>query len=104
VNILIALRQMEEAGFKSIEVTKENGSWTLLDKIEALIIPEDLLEALANDPNALNFFENVSKSDKKVLLHRVISAKRTANRQKRISEITEGTGKELKPKQFRSDL
>jgi uncharacterized protein YdeI (YjbR/CyaY-like superfamily) len=100
VKVLIEQGRMEAAGLKSIEVAKENGSWTFLDQIEALIIPADLNDALANDPSAMNYFDGLGKSDKKILLHWVISAKRPATRQKRISEIAESAKKQSKPKPF----
>jgi uncharacterized protein YdeI (YjbR/CyaY-like superfamily) len=37
---------MSAAGLKAIEVAKQNGSWTLLDEVEELIIPKDLENAL----------------------------------------------------------
>ncbi|MEL6659769.1 MAG: YdeI/OmpD-associated family protein [Bacteroidota bacterium] len=92
---------MEEAGYKSIEIAKENGSWTILDKVEALVIPEDLRVAFANYQGSLAYFEDLSKSAKKILLYWVISAKRPETRQKRITEIAENASKNLKPKQFR---
>ena len=42
VEMLIVHGLMSDAGFKSIETAKQNGSWTILDDVEALIIPEDL--------------------------------------------------------------
>ncbi|ACE06207.1 hypothetical protein Aasi_0836 [Candidatus Amoebophilus asiaticus 5a2] len=33
---------MTKAGLESIEIAKQNGSWTILDEVEALIIPNDL--------------------------------------------------------------
>ena len=32
---------MQEAGYKTIEIAKKNGSWSILDEVEALVIPED---------------------------------------------------------------
>ena len=101
VKALIDQGLMAEAGYISIEVAKENGSWTLIDAIEELVIPEDLEKELANYKGALEFFESLSKSNKKILLHWVFSAKRPETRQKRISEIVESASKNLKPKQFR---
>ena len=34
---------MEEAGYKSIELAKLNGSWRILDEVEELIIPEAII-------------------------------------------------------------
>ena len=101
VKTLIDQGLMEEEGYKSIEIAKENGSWTILDGVEALIIPEDLKEELANYKGSTEFFGSLSKSVKKTLLYWVISAKRKETRQKRILEIVENASNNLKPKQFR---
>ncbi|KYG72306.1 uncharacterized protein YdeI (YjbR/CyaY-like superfamily) [Roseivirga ehrenbergii] len=101
VEQLIQNNQMTEAGLASIATAKQNGSWTFLDKIEALVIPEDLTAALANHKGATDYFDGLSKSAKKILLHWVISAKRPETRQKRILEIAENASENLKPKQFR---
>ncbi|GAA4825287.1 YdeI/OmpD-associated family protein [Algivirga pacifica] len=101
VENLIAQGLMEEAGYKSIEVAKENGSWTFLDSVENLEIPIDLKQALESHKGSGEFFESLSKSDKKILLYWVISAKRKETRQKRITEIAENASNHCKPKQFR---
>ena len=92
---------MTKAGFKAVERAKQNGSWTILDQVEALILPEDLKQALAGYKNALEYFDGLSKSNKKMLLYWIISAKRQETRQKRINELAELAGKGQKPKQFR---
>jgi len=101
VKMLIDRGLMAEAGYKSIEVAKENGSWILLDEVEALVIPEDLKEALANYKGSEKFFDNLSNSAKKILLHWVVSAKRKETREKRVLEIAENASRNLKPKPFR---
>lgn len=92
---------MEEEGFKSIKVAKVNGSWTILDGVEALIIPEDLKEEFVNHKGSIEYFNSLSKSVKKTLLYWVISAKRKETRQKRVLEVAENATNNLKPKQFR---
>ena len=101
VKTLIDQGFMEEEGYKSIEIAKDNGSWTILDEVEALVVPEDLKEELLNHKGAIAYFDSLSKSDKKILLYWVVSAKRSETRQKRILEIAECASKKLKPKQFR---
>ena len=101
VKSLIDHGLMEKAGYKSIEIAKENGSWTILDGVEELVIPEDLKEEFANYKGSGEYFSSLSKSAKKILLHWVVSAKRKETRQKRILEIAENAHKNLKPKQFR---
>ena len=78
---------IEEAGLKSIEIAKENGSWEFLDDIEALVIPEDLKQALSNSKKAQKYFDELSNSQKKQLLFHVKSAKRPETRERRIKEI-----------------
>jgi uncharacterized protein YdeI (YjbR/CyaY-like superfamily) len=101
VKALIDKGLMQEAGYKSIEIAKENGSWTILDEVEALVIPADLKAAFANHKGSMKYFDSLSASAKKGLLYWVVSAKRLDTRQKRIIEIAENAGKKLKPKQFR---
>ena len=101
VKTLIEQGLMEEAGFKSIEIAKKNGSWTFLDEVEALVVPEDLQAAFTKYKGSREYFDSLSKSAKKILLYWVISAKRKETREKRILEIAENAGKKLKPKPFR---
>lgn len=101
VKVLIDEGLMKEEGYKSIEVAKTNGSWTYLDNVEALVIPEDLEKELLNHKGGMEYFDNLSKSSKKILLYWIFSAKRKETRSKRILEIAENAGKKMKPKQFR---
>mgnify|MGYP000112021889 CR=1 FL=1 len=101
VKNLIDQGLMQEEGYKSIEIAKENGSWTILDRVEELVIPEDLKEEFANHEGSTEYFQSLSKSSMKILLNWVVSAKRKETRRKRILEIAENASKNLKPKQFR---
>ena len=101
VKTLIEQGLMKEEGYKSIEIAKENGSWTILDEVEALVIPDDLKEGFTNFEGSMEFFDSLSKSVKKILLHWVVSAKRKETRQKRVLEIAQNASQNLKPKQFR---
>lgn len=92
---------MTKSGLKSIEIAKQNGSWTILDEVEQLIVPKDLKEVLTSYNNAFEYFDSQSKSSKKMLLYWVASAKRSKTRQKRIEEIAELASIGQKPKQFR---
>ncbi|MGB1295537.1 MAG: YdeI/OmpD-associated family protein [Flavobacteriales bacterium] len=101
VKTLIENGLMKEEGLKSIAIAKENGSWVFLDDVEALIVPEDLKMELENREGALDFFNSLSDSSKKMFLYWVHSAKRSETRQKRILEIAENANQKLKPKKFR---
>jgi len=101
VEKLIATGKMSQAGFESIEIAKENGSWTILDIVEELTIPEDLEDAFQANKGSKDFFMSLSKSVRKAILQWLVLAKQQATRQKRINEIAELAAKKLKPKQFR---
>ncbi len=91
---------MTEAGQATIDIAKQNGTWTLLDEVELLIIPDDLETALKKHPGAMDFFMSLSKSIKKMMLQWVTFAKRTETRENRINEIAELAAQGKKPKQF----
>ena len=101
VRTLIEQGLMEEEGYKSIELAKENGSWTILNEVDLLIIPEDLKKEFIKHKKSNEYFDSLKTSEKKALLFWIVSAKRTDTRQNRISEIAENAGKRRKPKQFR---
>ena len=101
VDYLTSENLMLEAGYKTIEIAKKNGSWSILDEVEALVIPEDLKKEFNERVGSLEYYESLSKSVKKILLAWVVLAKRTETRQKRIIEIAENASRKLKPKQFR---
>jgi uncharacterized protein YdeI (YjbR/CyaY-like superfamily) len=91
---------MTKAGFEIIEKAKQNGSWTILDEAEALIIPADLEEEFQKRANAKEYFLSLSRSDKRNILQWLVLAKRQETREKRITEIVELADKKQKPKQF----
>ncbi|UKT64482.1 YdeI/OmpD-associated family protein [Pedobacter mucosus] len=92
---------LAEAGYKSIAIAKENGSWTILDDVEELIIPKDLEAEFAKKPNAKAFFLSQSKSNRKAILQWIALAKRLETRQNRITEIVESAQQNLRPKHMR---
>ena len=98
VQQLIENGLMTEAGYKSIEIAKQNGSWTLLDEVEEFIIPKDLDAEFARRPGAKDFYLSLSKSVKKLILQWLVLAKRPETRQKRITEVVEWAEQKLKPK------
>ena len=101
VDQLIAEGLMQDAGYKSIEVAKSNGAWTLMDSVEALIVPEGLKAEFDKWPGSAEYYESLSKSAKKMLLGWIALAKREETKQKRIIEIAENAAQGQKPKSFR---
>ncbi|RQO39377.1 hypothetical protein DBR39_10380 [Chryseobacterium sp. KBW03] len=80
---------MAPAGLEVIEIAKQNGSWTILDEVEELMIPSDLEEAFTKFDKSKDIFLTLSKSKKKYLLQWIALAKTEVTRQKRILEIAE---------------
>lgn len=101
IDRLIAEDLMTEAGYASIELAKQNGSWTMIDDVENLVIPIDLQMAFNEKPEAEFYFLNLSKSLKKSLLQWIVLAKREETRKNRISEIIRFSLEKNIPKQFR---
>jgi uncharacterized protein YdeI (YjbR/CyaY-like superfamily) len=91
---------MTKAGFESIKTAKKNGTWSIMDDVEKLIIPEDLRIALNKKESSMEFFLSQSKSIKKAMLYWVVIAKRTETRKKRIAEISRLAAKGERPNQF----
>lgn len=89
---------MTEAGHKSIEIAKQNGSWTILDEVEELMVPKDLEMELKNRPSSERFFIGLSRSVKKAILQWLVLAKRPETRQKRIAEIVDLAAQQQKPR------
>lgn len=92
---------MTKAGYDSIETAKQNGSWSLLDEVEELVIPKDLDKAFRTHRGSKRFFQSLSKSVKKSMLHWLVLAKRPETRQKRIDELVTLAAQQQKPAQFR---
>lgn len=100
VQRLIDSKRMTPAGIETIELAKQNGYWSILDSVEELIIPHDLMEAFGQYTGAKEYFLNFSKSVRKMLLQWIVLAKRAETRKKRIDEIARLAAQQKKPKQF----
>lgn len=86
VDRLLAAGLMQPAGIAAVETARANGSWTVLDSVEALELPDDLAAALDAEPGARETYEGFSPSNRKMILWWVKSAKRPETRQRRIAE------------------
>ena len=86
------------AGLAAVEAAKADGSWTILDDVEARVIPEDLALALAGDPAAETGFAALSASTQKQALYWIGSAKRPETRAKRIQETVAAAAENRPPR------
>ena len=86
INNLQQLGLLHEAGLQKIEQAKQDGSWFFLDDVEALILPEDLKIALAQNQVAFDNWEAFPRSVKRGILEWIKKAKRPETRAKRIHD------------------
>jgi uncharacterized protein YdeI (YjbR/CyaY-like superfamily) len=86
VERLIAAGLMTPAGMAKSDAAQADGSWSLLDAVEAIEIPPDLAEALAGYPVAAANFAAFPPSAKRGILQWIVQAKTPATRAKRVAE------------------
>ena len=75
---------MQPAGVRAVEVAKANGMFTFLDEVDAMVVPDDLAEALGD---LRPVFDGFSASRRKQALYWIKSAKRPQTRADRIEKI-----------------
>src|SRR5438034_9528505 len=85
ISRLLKEGRMEAAGRAKIAAAKRDGSWTLLDSVEALEVPDDLRKALG--AAGIRKFQARTPGRRKEHLRALVTAKRPETRAKRIAEI-----------------
>jgi len=83
---LIADGRMTPAGLAKIEAAQADGSWTLLDSVERLEVPDDLAAEFDKYPDARAHFDAFPPSARRMALAWIAMAKRPETRAKRVSE------------------
>lgn len=83
---LLAAGLVAAPGLARIEQAKADGSWSSLDDVDALVIPDDLKAALEANGDAPKRFGALNKSLKRGLLEQIQAAKRPETRARRIAE------------------
>ena len=78
--------QMTDAGRAAIERAQADGSWTALDDVEDLVVPDDLAAALADRPPGRDEWDGFPPSVRRGILEWILNAKRLATRATRIEE------------------
>ena len=86
IDELIESELMTDAGLRAVDVAKKNGAWSLLEPVDALIVPADLESALQGSERAREAYEALSKSAKQAVLYSLYSAKREETRAKRLAD------------------
>ena len=86
VERLVEAGLMLPAGLAVIEDAKRRGTWTLLDEVEDLIVPDDLAAAFAANPPAGPNWDAFPRSARRGILEWIVQAKRPETRARRIEE------------------
>jgi uncharacterized protein YdeI (YjbR/CyaY-like superfamily) len=84
---LLAQGRLEPAGERAVRVAQQNGSWTVLDDVERLVVPDDLAVALDRLPGARGRWDAASPSSRRMALAWVVQARRPETRARRV-EVT----------------
>jgi uncharacterized protein YdeI (YjbR/CyaY-like superfamily) len=89
--------RMQPAGLAKIAAAKRDGSWTLLDSVEAMQVPDDLRRALG--VAGMRKFEALTPGRRKEHLRMLVTAKRPETRAKRIADVVRAVrSREAAPK------
>ena len=98
VAALEAAGKIAPAGQAAIDAAKEDGSWSMMDDAEALIVPDDLARLL--DEQALANFRALSPSRQRTVLAWIVLAKREDTRARRIQQTADAVRRGEDPGNF----
>lgn len=97
VERLVASGRMTAAGLAAVQRAQADGSWTALDAVESMVVPDDLAAAFGEHPQLRRQYDALSHSGRRQLLWWVVSAKREQTRARRVAELVRRseTGEQL---------
>lgn len=98
---LISAGKVSDAGMEMIRIAKETGTWTALEQVDQLIVPEDMQLLFAQNPIAFKNWEKFPPSTKRGILEWIFNAKKSETRQKRIRETVELAKDNIRANQYR---
>jgi uncharacterized protein YdeI (YjbR/CyaY-like superfamily) len=90
-----------EAGQTMIDLAKRTGTWTALDEVQNLVIPDDLRKEFGRNKDAFDNFQSFPPSSKRIILEWILNAKRPETRQKRIEETVKLAERNIKANHYR---
>lgn len=97
---LEAAGDLHARGAAVVAAARADGSWTLLDDVENLVVPDDLAVAL-DASGGRAFWDAGSRSARRAMLVWLVEAKKSDTRARRIAAIAEHAGRGERPPQFR---
>jgi uncharacterized protein YdeI (YjbR/CyaY-like superfamily) len=78
--------RMAPAGIAVLEAARADGSWTRLDAVEDLTVPDDLAAAFDEHPGSRQRWDGFPPSARRAILEWIVQAKRPPTRARRIEE------------------
>jgi uncharacterized protein YdeI (YjbR/CyaY-like superfamily) len=83
--------RMTDAGRRQVEIAKSDGTWTILDDAEALIVPDDLAAAL-DEYHVRDAWDALTPSARRAALTKLALAKRAETRARHIERTAAELG------------
>lgn len=77
---------MTKAGRAAVEAAQADGSWSKLDAVEDLVVPDDLAAAFAAHRGSRTHWDSFPRSAKRGILEWILNAKKPETRATRIEE------------------
>lgn len=100
VEKLLAENKIAPAGLAMIELAKKTGTWTALDKISSLEMPEALKKALSKNKIAKRYFDAFPPSTKKGIYEWIQNAKTPTTLAKRVAETVSKAAENIRANQY----
>jgi uncharacterized protein YdeI (YjbR/CyaY-like superfamily) len=97
---LLAAGLVAGPGLRVIEAAKADGSWSKLDGVDALAVPDDLARALADFERARANFDAFPPSARRGILEWIQSAKTDATRAKRVAQTASSAEENVRANQW----
>ena len=89
--------RLRPAGRRAIEEAKADGSWTLLDAVEDLVVPDDLVAAFDRRAGARQTWDAFPRSVRRAALAWILEAKRPETRARRVEEVASAAARGERP-------
>jgi len=97
VERLIKEGRMHEAGMLHVRSAQADGRWENAYAVSEMQVPDDFIKALESLPKGKQFFDKLTKSNRYVIAHGLLSAKKPETRQKRFDQYLDMMIQEIKP-------
>lgn len=101
VERMIVAGLMTPAGLRKVDTAKQDGAWDMLNDVVAMVVPNDLTDALEATPSAQQCFDAFPPSSKRAILEWIKQAKRPETRARRINETARLAAKNIRANHYR---